>query len=217
MNGAHDMGGMMGFGPVRPEANEPVFHAPWEARVFAMMVAASVPEGWTLDEDRHACENRPPADYISFPYYRIWLEAFSTLLVAHGNATQEEIATGKMSGRPGVHGGALAPADVEAYTRARTDYERSVNRPARFKIGEKVRARNIHPEGHTRLPRYLRGHAGEIVAIHGAHVFPDSNAHRKGEDPHYLYTVRFAASEVFGNGRSHVLQADLWEPYLEGT
>ena len=86
---------------------------------------------------------------------------------------------------------------------------------ALFAIGATVRTRNMNPAGHTRLPRYLRGHAGEIVALHGAHVFPDSNAHCKGEDPHWLYTVRFTAAEVWGNGSSDRIHADLWEPYLE--
>ena len=80
-----------------------------------------------------------------------------------------------------------------------------------------MRARNMHPVGHTRLPRYLRGHAGEIVAVHGAHVFPDSHAHGKGEDPRWLYAVRFEARDLWGEDRpaGDRVHADLWEPYLE--
>ena len=94
-------------------------------------------------------------------------------------------------------------------------YERPAPKPARFASGDHVRTRNLHPHGHTRLPRYMRGHRGEIIAVHGAHVFPDSNAHGWGEDPHWLYTVRFTAQEVWGSGSPDKIHADLWEPYLE--
>jgi len=89
--------------------------------------------------------------------------------------------------------------------------------PPAFAEGDTVRARNLNPPGHTRLPRYARGHVGVVVALHGAHVFPDSHAHGKGEDPHPLYTVRFTATELWGaaaNPRDSVC-LDLWEPYLE--
>jgi nitrile hydratase len=95
--------------------------------------------------------------------------------------------------------------------------ERKAATPARFRPGDRVRAKNIHPVTHTRLPRYLRGHTGEIVHVHGVHVFPDSNAHGKGEDPQWLYAVRFSARELWGEDRSarDTVTADCWEPYLE--
>lgn len=203
MNGAHDLGGMMGFGPVVPELNEPVFHAPWEARLFALVVAASEHGRWTLDEDRSACENRPPAEYLRLSYYEIWLAAFSKLLT-------EKAVTGTLPSPSQV----LRPENVAAAMLARSEYARPAPAPPKFQIGAKVRARNLNPTGHTRLPRYLRDHAGEIVAVHGAHVFPDSNAHGKGEDAQWLYTVRFAAGEVWGSSSRDTIHADLWEPYL---
>jgi len=203
VNGAHDLGGMMGFGPVVAEPNEPVFHAPWEARLFALVVAAGEHGRWTLDEDRSACENRPPAEYLRLSYYEIWLAAFAKLLT-------EKAVTGTPPSPPQV----LRPDNVAAAILARGEYVRPASAPQKFRSGDKVRTRNIHPTGHTRLPRYLRGHAGEIVAVHGAHVFPDSNAHGKGEDPQWLYTVRFAAGDVWGNASRDTIHADLWEPYL---
>ena len=204
MNGAHDLGGMMGFGPVVPEKNEPVFHAAWEARLFALVLAAGQHGRWTLDEDRSACENRPPAEYLRLSYYEIWLAAFSELLNKKA-----------VIGTPPSPSQVLRPENVAAALLARSGYVRRAPAPQKFKSGDKVSTRNNHPAGHTRLPRYLRGHAGEVAAVRGAHVFPDSNAHCRGEDPQWLYSVRFEAREVWGNSSHDKIHADLWEPYLE--
>lgn len=214
MNGAHDCGGMMGFGPVAAEINEPVFHAPWEARMFALMSAVGDVGGWTLDEDRSACESMEPGHYLTSSYYEHWLNGLVLLLPEYGLATVDEIG----SGRASTPAKPVAPTAADAVWAAvthRGSYERPATNPARFGRGDKVRARNIHPRGHTRLPRYLRGHTGEIVAVHGAHVFPDSNAGGKGEDPQWLYTVRFTAAELWGSPSRDLVHADLWEPYLE--
>lgn len=214
MNGAHDCGGMMGFGPVRAEANEPVFHAPWEARMFALMSAVGDVGGWTLDEDRAACEAMEPGHYITSSYYEHWLSGLELLLQKHGIATAAEIASGVAS-RPSK---TVTPTRADAVWPAVTaqgGYERPLNTAALFKAGDRVRTRQINPVHHTRLPRYLRGHAGEIVTCHGAHVFPDSNSRGLGEDPRWLYTVRFRASDIWGNDARDVIHADLWEPYLE--
>lgn len=200
MNGAHDCGGMMGYGPVRPEADEPVFHARWEARMFALMSAAGDVGGWSIDEDRAACEAMHPLRYVETSYYEHWLSGLERLLEKHPPM-------------PGVTP-TRAP-EVWGLVSHAGSYRRQAAAPARFAVGGKVRTRNIHPEGHTRLPRYLRGHIGEIVAVHGANVFPDSHAAGRGEDPHWLYTVRFAAAEVWGSPSRHLIHADLWEPYLE--
>jgi nitrile hydratase beta subunit len=214
MNGAHDCGGMMGFGPVAAEENEPVFHAPWEARMFALMSAVGDVGGWTLDEDRAACEAMEPGHYITSSYYEHWLSGLERLLQKHGLATAEEIASGVATapGKP------VAPTTAEAVWPAVTalgGYVRPSDAAPLFKPGDMVRTRHLNPAHHTRLPRYLRGHVGEIVACHGAHVFPDSNAQGLGEDPRHLYTVRFKTSEVWGNAARDVIHADLWEPYLE--
>ena len=109
----------------------------------------------------------------------------------------------------------VTPADAGwGLVTAQGGYEREVAEPPRFRPGDRVRARSLHPRGHIRLPRYLRGQAGVIVRHHGAHVFPDSNAAGLGEDPRHLYTVRFEAAELWGNSSRDLVHADLWEPYL---
>ncbi len=214
MNGAHDCGGMMGFGRVITEENEPVFHAPWEARMFALMSAVGDVGGWTLDEDRAACESMHPGHYINSSYYEHWLNGIEILLAKHGLATAEEIATGRAVARRKP----VTPTTPEGVWPAVTapgSYEREVEGPPLFKPGDRVRARIVNPAHHTRLPRYLRGQRGEIVRWHGAHVFPDSNARGLGEDPRHLYTVRFRAADLWGGESRDMIHADLWEPYLE--
>ena len=214
MNGAHDCGGMMGFGPVAAEENEPVFHASWEARMFALMSAVGDVGGWTLDEDRAACEAMEPGHYITSSYYEHWLSGLERLLQKHGLATPAEIATGVASAPPRP----VAPTAAAAVWSAVTtpgSHARAIGTAPQFQPGDKVRTRHLNPAHHTRLPRYLRGHVGEIVTWHGAHVFPDSNSRGLGEDPRHLYTLRFRASDVWGNGARDLIHADLWEPYLE--
>lgn len=217
MNGAHDLGGMMGFGPVRPERDEPVFHAAWERRVLAMNVAAGLIGGWSIDEGRHARENRHPREYLSLSYYALWHAGLAELLVAHGLVGADELAAGR-SLRP-AEKSIAAPGAVQvlAAVSRRAPYEREPARPAAFRIGERVRAREMNPAGHTRLPRYARGKAGMVERVHGAHVFPDSAAHGRGEDPRWLYGVAFAARELWGEAADPALtvSVDCWEPYLE--
>jgi nitrile hydratase len=207
---------MQGFGPVEAEADEPVFHAPWERRAFALTLAMARPGGWTIDASRHARESLPPADYLGSSYYQIWLAALERLLVERGVVTEAELATGKCSGPPAPVPGILQ-ADAVAETLARGGpVERPATTPARFAVGDRVLARNLNPLGHTRLPRYVRGRIGSITHVHGCHVFPDSHAHALGEDPRWLYGVAFTARELWGpEGRERdVVQLDLWEPYL---
>ncbi len=220
MNGAHDLGGMMGFGPVDAEPGEPVFHADWESRVLAVTLAMGALGEWSIDVARQARESQPPAQYLISSYYQIWLAGLEKLMAARGLASAGELASGWAGGpaRPTKHP-PLAAANVAKAMTAGSPYERPAPAPVRFKRGDKVMTKNINPTGHTRLPRYLRHHEGEIIAVHGAHVFPDSNAAGKGEDPQWLYTVKFAASELWGpdaDPRDSVT-ADLWEPYLESA
>jgi len=213
VNGAHDLGGTMGFGPVASETDEPIFHEQWERRVFAMMGA--VTSDWTLDEDRSACEAMNPAAYLSSSYYEHWLHGLETLLVAHGFVSAKELA----SRQPGMQrrdvDAPMRATEVWAQVTRPGSYLRSPQAPAYFKLGDKVRTRNIHPETHTRLPRYARDRIGEITRVHGPHVFPDSNAKGLGEDPKWLYGVTFSARELWGRDTEDSVTLDLWEPYLE--
>ena len=217
MDGAHDMGGVKGYGPVVPEANEPVFHAEWERRAFALTVAMSRPGGWNIDMSRFARENRPPQDYLSKSYFELWLAGLETLMVERGLVTREEIEAGKVLAAPKPGVTPIAPQDVTPAIRRGGPTERTPSAPAQFAVGDVVRMKDIHPATHTRLPRYVRGHLGTIELNHGCHVFPDVNALGEGEDPHWLYTVRFDGRELWGKDGDAALSVsvDAWEPYLE--
>jgi nitrile hydratase beta subunit len=215
----HDMGGMHGFGPVEAEADEPVFHAEWERRAFALTLAMARPGGWTIDASRHARESLPPARYLAASYYEIWLAALERLMVERGLVTPAEIEAGRSDGAPATVVAVLR-ADAVAATLAKGGpVERAPAGPAGFVVGDRVRALTLNPSGHTRLPRYVRGRIGTVTHVHGAHVFPDSNAHGLGEDPHWLYGVAFEAGELWGPEvrAGDVVQLDLWEPYLEAA
>jgi len=216
MNGVHDMGGMDGFGPVQPEKNEPVFHTEWEGRVLAMNRAMGFTRTWNGDISRHAKEILPPHVYLGSSYYRRWTLALEQMLTDNGLVDADEFAAGHAlrPGKPLNRKLTLAELDRAL---SRGPYERPAKAPALFKTGERVRARNIHPKGHTRLPRYVRGHAGVVERVHGCHVFPDSNALRREENPQWLYTVRFAGRELWGDKAdpSVKVSIDAWEPYLE--
>ncbi len=217
MNGPHDMGGAQGFGPVAPEADEPVFHSGWERRAAALSLAMGATGAWNIDMVRHARERIPPAEYLAASYYEKWLGGLERLVVEHGLATPAELESGESTSPAKKLPRVPAAADVPAILAKGSNYERKVSTPPAFKIGDRVRAKVMNPSGHTRLPRYVRGRSGVVARIHGAHVFPDSNSTGKGESPHWLYSVAFDAVELWGpEGRAgDVVHLDLWEPYLD--
>lgn len=217
MNGGQDLGGVHGFGPVKPEPNEPVFHDEWEKRVFALTLAMGMPGGWNIDMSRFARENRPPVEYLAMSYYQIWLAGLEVLLTERGLVTEKEIGAGHALAPPKPVTRILSPGDVAQVLYRGGPTERQTNTSAAFKAGDKVRAKNINPLTHTRLPRYVRGHIGVIERVVGCHVFPDSNARGAGEDPQWLYTVSFDGRELWGaDGDASVkVSVDAWEPYLE--
>ncbi len=217
MNGAQDMGGVHGFGPVEPEPNEPVFHAGWEKRAFALTLAMATPAGWNIDMSRFARENRDPAEYLSMSYYQIWFAALETMLKERDLVADDEIAAGHSLHQAKPVPRVLSPDDVLKVLHRGGPTERATETKPAFKPGNRVRAKNINPLTHTRLPRYVRGHVGEIERVIGCHVFPDSNAQGLGENPQWLYTVRFAGRELWGpDGDPNVsVSVDAWEPYLE--
>ncbi len=211
MNGIHDMGGMQDMGPLQYEKNEPVFHAEWERRVFAMVWATDTPPG-----SRYQLELIPPADYLRMSYYEKWLTAFVELMLKHGMITRGELETGKpMSGTP--KGKLLTVAKVPTELTKGDPSTRNVPVAPRFQTGERVRARNMHPIGHTRLPRYTRGKIGTIERDHGVFVFPDTKVQQLGEKPQHVYSVRFTARELWGEqaSRHDSVYVDTWDDYLE--
>ncbi|MCB1480179.1 MAG: nitrile hydratase subunit beta [Tepidamorphaceae bacterium] len=216
MNGPQDLGGAHGFGPLPLEENEPLFHDDWERRVLALTLAMGASGSWNIDASRHARERTPPAEYLSSSYYRIWFEGLVRLIEETGLASTDEIASGRMTEPPKRVKRVLKEADVAAVLAKGGPADRSTETKAQFAVGDRVRARVMNPKGHTRLPRYVRGHTGTIERIHGCHVFPDSAAHGLGDDPQWLYGVVFDAGEVWGEARGgDTLHIDLWEPYLE--
>jgi nitrile hydratase len=215
MNGVHDMGGLENLGRLEPDASSPPFHARWEARVFAMVIAS--PSSTNIDAGRHARERIPGPEYLAVSYFERWHQALRLELQEGGFVTAAELASGAPE-----EGGARAaplfgPEHVRAILTRAGSFVRDRVEPPRFAVGDRVRARDINPSGHTRLPRYVRGREGVVERRHGAHVYPDSHAHGRGEDPQPLYGVRFAATTLWGadaDPRSSV-SLDIWEPCLE--
>jgi nitrile hydratase beta subunit len=216
MDGIHDMGGMHGFGKVEPEANEPVFHAEWEGRSLALNRAMSYAGAFTIDVSRAAIEELPPDVYLSSSYYKKWALRLENLVVKLGLADADEIKAGHA-----LHPGKSLKRKLDAAevpnTLTRGSYSRPAKAPARYKLGDRVRTKNIHPTTHTRLPRYARGRTGVIEALRGCHVFPDAAAIGKGEDPQWLYTVLFDGRELWGDNAEPTLKVSIeaFEPYLE--
>jgi nitrile hydratase beta subunit len=217
VNGAHDMGGVKGFGPVKPEPNEPPFHAEWERRIFALTLAMSTPGGWNLDMSRAARESLPPNEYLSKSYYEIWLFGLQTLMAERGLVTEDELVAGQMLHPPTAVKPPLSPDDIARVVRNGAPTVRESSSPPRYRSGDIVRAKAIEPQSHTRMPGYVRGHIGLVEHVRSCHVFPDSHALGTGEAPEWLYTLRFDGSELWGADADPSVRVlvDLWEPYLE--
>jgi nitrile hydratase beta subunit len=216
MNGVHDMGGMHGMGPIRHEKNEPVFHALWEGRVYAMDRALTAFHKWNIDAWRHHIETLPPADYLRMSYYEKWFAAMERRVIQYGFVTAEELEKGKAAPQSAKAVPALTPEMARTYER-NIPSAKDPSVAGLFKTGQRVRARNINPVGHTRLPRYARGKTGQIVRDHGVYSFPDTSAQSGDPKLQHIYSVRFAARELWGPAASSrdFIFLDLWDDYLE--
>lgn len=221
MTRVHDMGGRWGDGPVVPEPQGTVpIGAAWQRRAFALTLAAGGLGEWSIDSARHARECLAPKDYTRFSYYEKWLAALADLCVAKGFVSRDELAAGRAA--PAAPHERLLTADKVAPALARgTPCARTSTVAPAFGPGDRVRtrlpARNaLVPGGHTRLPAYAAGHVGTVLLAHGAHVLPDSNAHGRGECPEPLYTVAFAAADLWGAAEAagDEVTLDLWQSYL---
>jgi nitrile hydratase subunit beta len=217
MNGVHDMGGMHGMGAVQREENEPVFHARWEARVFALNRAIGAWGKWNIDASRHQKELIPGGDYLRMSYYERFLVGMTELAIKSGLVTRSEVASGKAARGSKKMSPPLTAGKVPALVAKGVPASRDVPASPNFKVGQSVRARNLNPAGHTRLPRYVRGKLGTIERDHGVFVFPDTNAHFLGENPQHVYSVRFAARELWGEQSKpqDAVYLNLWDDYLE--
>jgi nitrile hydratase beta subunit len=215
MDGVHDMGGMDGFGKVEVEKNEPPFHAAWEGRVLAMQRAMGYAGAWHIDHSRFAQEQLPPLSYLGASYYQRWMMAMESNVTERGYATPEELKAGhaKTAGKNLPR--KLTPDVVDAGL-SRSSFYRQQQGPQKFKPGDKVRTANIHPATHTRLPRYARDKVGVVEMCHGCHMYPDSVATDRGDNPQWLYTVVFDSRELWGPDADPTLKIsiDAFEPYL---
>ncbi len=215
MTSAADLGGRPDLGPVAPRADEPAFHAEWERRVLGMTLACGALGRWNIDRSRGTRESLPPEEYLAKSYYDIWLTALERLLQETGLVTARELSSGVAEGPGGA-----APLTAEAVPgtlRRGGPVDRTPRGAPAFSAGDAVRTSGADPAHHTRLPRYARGRVGTVTRVLGHHVFPDSNARGLGEDPRWLYQVRFDARELFGAARpaADAVTLDLWEPYLD--
>jgi nitrile hydratase len=211
-----DLGGSTGHGPIVSEPEGTTFHHAWEAKALALTLAAGAPGGWNIDMSRSARETLP--NYAELSYYEIWTAALERLMVEHGLVTWDELAAGQSMAPPDSGRRVLTADRVAAALASGGPVDRVPTGPARFAIGDRVQTRSGHVDHHTRLPGYVAGQVGTIERVHGAHVFPDANAHGGGEQPEWLYTVVFDATDLWHDAvPGQRVSVDAWEPYLEST
>lgn len=226
MNGIHDMGGLHGFGAVDVEKNEPVFHSRWESRVYAMTQVIDTTGIWNLDEHRHEIELMDTSSYLTAGYYGRWLFAMESILHRKNilkktevNQRIEEFTDDCLSYTPLEKRNRSWPLGEDNKIRwGAWRHEQAVI--PKFKVGQTVRVRNIHPEGHTRVTSYTRGRVGVIEIVNAqAWVFPDTRAHNRGENVQPVYNVKFLASDLWGPQAepNTFMQIDLSEDHLESV
>ena len=221
MNGAHDLGGMHGFGPVEIERDEPVFHHDWERRAFALTLAAGFLGRWNIDIGRYAREQMPPAEYLATSYYEHWLFGLAKLLRDTGLVAPDELDARLRGGRapvtPATGARVLAAGDVARVLGRSREARVDADVAPRFRVGARVVTRNINPVGHTRLPRYARGRRGVVTLDHGVWVFPDASGNGLGKKPQHCYSVRFEARELWGAEAParDAVHLDLWDDHLD--
>lgn len=215
MNGVHDMGGMHGMGAVQAEKDEPVFHARWQSRIFAL--DRVVRGKWNAGASRHQKELIPPAEYLRIGYFERVLIGLTGLLVKNGLVTRAEVEKGHPARGSTKLTPLLPAANVPALVARGVAAGRAMPVAPQFMVGQRVRARNVNPSTHTRLPRYARGKVGTIDRDHGVFVFPDTSAHGLGEKPQHVYSVRFSARELWGEPAApkDTVTVAMWDDYLE--
>jgi nitrile hydratase len=216
MNGVHDLGGMHGFGPVVPEPDEPPFHQPWEGRVLGLQRSVLYTRAWNIDRFRHAQERLPAAVYLTVSYYHRWLLAVTQGALDTGLAEADELAAGHAL-RPALPVARALTPDTAGVACIRGPFGRTPQGAARFQPGDRVRTKNIHPVGHTRLPRYARDKVGTVDVVHGCPAFPDAVAAGQGDAGEWLYAVVFRGTDLWGDAADPALTVsiDAFEPYLE--
>jgi nitrile hydratase len=203
---------MFGFGPVVAEADEPVFHEPWEGRTFALMFLSGA-KRLRHGSVRPGIEAMPPADYLRASYYQRWAFAVEHGLVDAGTLTTEEIDA-RAGADPAPVVATTDPAFVDGFLSAicRPNLDPPAAAPAKFAVGDRVTVSRMAPAVHHRCPRYVRGVGGVVTHVRGGWPRPEPGA---GPEPVTIYTVAFAMSDLWGaDAEPGTLHLDLWEGYL---
>ncbi|MGI8914618.1 MAG: nitrile hydratase subunit beta [Chloroflexota bacterium] len=220
MNGVHDLGGMHGFGSIEREDNEPLFRATWEAHVRAGTTLVRDRGYFNLDAFRYGIERMEPAQYLRATYFERWLASVEYNLIQQGFISSDELDARVAFLREHTQADTPRASSVTLPPLAQESLPESPTPGApQFALGDAVVTRNIHPRGHTRLPRYARGKRGVIHLLHGPQTFPDTNAHGLGQQPQMVYNVRFEGRELWGESSEprEAVYLDLWESYLEAV
>lgn len=210
-----DLGGQPGHGPVTPEPEGEFWHEAFEPKALALTLAMGATGAWNIDQSRSARESLP--DYANLTYYRIWLAGIERLMAERGLVGADELAAGRLLHPPKPLPRKLLAEAVPAVLARGSPTARPAPGPARFRVGDAVRTRAGHVDHHSRLPGYAQGRRGTVARLHGAHVFPDTNAQGLGEQPQWLYTVVFDGATLWGDEAPPGLQVsvDAWESYLQ--
>ena len=211
-----DLGGTTGHGPIEYEPEGVVFHHGWEAKSLALTLASGAPGGWNIDMSRAARETLP--DYADLTYYEIWTAALERLVVEHGLVSDAELAAGHADGPGDASKRVLHAEHVAAAMRRGGPTEREPTAGPRFEVGDRVLTRAGPVDHHTRLPAYVSGRVGTVERPHGVHVFPDTNSRGLGEQPQWLYTVVFDATDLWDDAApGQRVSVDAWESYLSAA
>ena len=213
MNGAHDLGGKHGFGPIDQSQEENFIHQ-WEETVFGLTLTCGMLGQWNLDQSRSARENTDPAEYLSSTYYEHWLHGLELLLLQKGMITEEELRSGTNAGKTNLQ--AVTPEQVTTIISTGAPTQLPQRTPGRFQLNQPVVVNPDNPKHHTRAPSYVKGVRGIITHLHGAHIYADEHAKTGNKVPEHLYSVRFEGTDIWGSAAepNSCVYVDLFEPYL---
>jgi nitrile hydratase subunit beta len=220
MDGIHDLGGMHGFGPVPIEGEGYVFKHDWQRRSFGLAQALAGTTPYCADMHRHKIERLPAIDYLRMDYFEKWAIATAELLKDAGLVSDGELSTGKKAFDVDLtrHAPATPQGLLDAMKAGVEMQFPSETSPAQFAVGDRICVSSNCPPGHTRVPRYVRGREGMIVADMGVFQFADTVAAGKGPNPQHCYTVEFAASALWGSDAERAddhIYLDLAEAYID--
>lgn len=216
MDGIHDVGGRQGFGPIEVTDADPPFPTEWEARAFGITKSVTAASDYSVDKFRYTREQLPPLEYLTAPYFEQWMRGTMAMLVGSGLVSAEELANGRSDGTiPSDVGPQKTAEDARAATAATARFDGPYDGTPRFASGDRVTVSLDAPRGHTRLPQYVRGRVGQVLAYRGAHGVPEDNVKNvKTFEP--LYTVAFGLGDLFEEhqGSADQINVEIWERFL---